>query len=133
MYVSTDSVLDSSELFSKLRLITLSDENLDVTSDVHPRISATGRVASNDNHAPAFRMNILQTLSPGSYHSSISLRGLLPTHTACRRLFRRVPLPGAFLTFTGVILALHSKVPTVGVEEFTVLPSPDAKTLEDID
>ena len=140
MYVTTVCVLDLSDLLSKLQLLTISDENPIVTSDIHPRISTTGRVASNDEHAPAFRMNVLQSILPRCSSSSISLRGLLPTHTVCRRLFRRVPQPGTFLSFTGVILALNDNVPTIGVEQFTVLPYReenahfvDTESLEEID
>ena len=89
---------------------------------MHARITASGRVALNEQRAPAFITRIFQNPWPGASPSCVTLRGLLPIHLACRRLLRRVPQPGTLLTFTGVILAVDHSVPTIGIDGFTILP-----------
>ena len=75
---------------------------------------------------PAFLTTIVLSPYPGAPLAHITLRGLLPVHSDCGRPFRRVPQVGAFVTFTGAILAMENEVPTITIDDLALLPQKSA-------
>jgi hypothetical protein len=120
------SLFISSHLAEQLLQLCVVDLSNKQTIRIPARMTSAGRVATVEDNAPAFLMHVPDSPYLGAPLYPISLRGLLPVHTACRRIFRCVPKPNSVLTFTGVIIAVEHGISTIAVDEFAYLPQATA-------